>query len=86
MIAHEMEGYGGQDDACVAWRNLETSKTKKSEVSLCAPMRFGTKRKTFSLYVWAVARSTATFASTTSTDAVLRRVSDIVQECSAFKR
>ena len=32
-----------------------------------APMRLGTKRKTFSEYVWAVARSTASFASTTST-------------------
>jgi hypothetical protein len=30
------------------------------------PIRFGTKRKTFSEYVCAVARSTANFASTTS--------------------
>lgn len=32
-------------------------------------MIFGTKRNTFSEYVWAVARSSATLASTTSIDA-----------------
>lgn len=38
------------------------------------PMMFGTKRKTFSEYVCAVARSTACLASTISMDARRRRV------------
>lgn len=37
------------------------------------PIRLGTKRKTFSEYVWAVARSTATLASTTSIEPLRRR-------------
>lgn len=46
------------------------------------PMILGTKRKTFSEYVCAVARSTACLASTISMDARRRRVFAMVQRSS----
>lgn len=39
-----------------------------------SPMMLGTKRKTFSEYVWAVAKSTATLASTCRRESSLRDV------------
>lgn len=71
MIAHKIEGETGEYDAripCVrSPESLSSARQRKKNVFFCrsaAPMRFGTNRKTFS--GWAVARSTAYLASTTS--------------------
>ena len=49
-------------------RSSKSYNESQTEGERDGPIRLGTKRKTFSEYVWAVARSTATFASTTSTE------------------
>lgn len=45
-----------------------------------SPMMLGTKRKTFSEYVWAVAKSTATLASTCRRESRLRDLGVLLAE------
>ena len=70
MVAHKMERQPRQNDACISY---EQGQSLLGSSQTCAPIRFGTNRNTFSEYVCAVARSTATLASTTSIEGLCRR-------------
>jgi hypothetical protein len=71
-----MQSNTSEDDTRIACGSKEEGKYSSIDMvhrlNKDIPMRLGIKRNTFSLYVCAVARSTATFASTMSIEPRLR--------------